>query len=70
MEKVYTAQIVFSSILIAFCIGMLSAYNDPNTRAVYLPILTSVVSVWLPQPSNKKSNEIVPLQEIKIDNPE
>lgn len=70
MEKIYTAQIAFSSILIAFCIAMLSAYNDANTRAVYLPILTSVVGVWLPQPSSSKTNkstEPIPLEEIKVD---
>jgi hypothetical protein len=27
--------------------------NTSDTRAVYLPILTSIVGVWLPSPSNK-----------------
>jgi len=37
--------------MIVFCIAMIATDNTSDTRSVYLPILTSIVGVWLPQPT-------------------
>lgn len=40
-------QVVISLVTMCFSISMLSLGKDPG---IYLPILTSIVSVWLPSP--------------------
>ena len=51
VDHVYLTQISISLILIIFCIAMIATDNTSDTRSVYLPILTSIVGVWLPQPT-------------------
>ena len=36
--------------MVTFCIAMITMNNTAESRSVYLPILTSIVGVWLPQP--------------------
>jgi hypothetical protein len=35
--------------------GMIIRNPDPSTTSVYLPIMTSIIGVWLPQPANQNS---------------
>ena len=51
LDHIYITQISISLILIIFCIAMIATDNTSDTRSVYLPILTSIVGVWLPQPT-------------------
>lgn len=53
VNYMYFTQVGLSLIMMAFCITMISIDNTSDSRAVYLPILTSIVGVWLPQPKNK-----------------
>jgi hypothetical protein len=48
----FAVQVAFSGSVAAFCVAMLCAYPDADTRAVYLPILCSIMSVWLPSPAS------------------
>ena len=54
-DHIYITQVSLSIIMITFCIVMIAIDNRSDTRAVYLPILTSIVGVWLPQPKSAKS---------------
>ena len=47
----FTAQVLFSFTTMVFVMAML--FNGQDT-GVYLPILSSVVSVWMPSPSIPK----------------
>jgi len=51
VDHIYFTQVSISIIIIGFCIAMIASDNTSDTRSVYLPILTSIVGVWLPQPS-------------------
>lgn len=59
-NKIYYTQIFFSFITLSFCIGMIAKDPSTQTSSIYLPILTSIVGVWLPQPKNNNSNQITP----------
>ena len=50
----FAAQVLFSVMTMAFCMVMIS--QDRETQ-VFLPILISIVSVWMPAPSvpNRKA---------------
>jgi hypothetical protein len=50
IQHIYITQVTLSIIMIGFCIAMIAQDNTADTRSVYLPILTSIVGVWLPQP--------------------
>ena len=58
---IYLTQVGLSVIMMAFCIAMVAKDNTSESRAVYLPILTSIVGVWLPQPKNKVEEPKEPL---------
>ena len=47
----FAAQVLFSFVTMVFVMAML--FNGQDT-GVYLPILSSVVSVWMPSPSIPK----------------
>lgn len=55
IDHIFITQISLSLIMIIFCISMISIDNTSDTRAVYLPILTSIIGVWLPSPSSRKA---------------
>ena len=56
VDHIYVSQISISLIIILFCIAMIATDNTSDTRSVYLPILTSIVGVWLPQPTGTSKN--------------
>ena len=56
VDHVYLTQVSISIVLIGFCIAMIATDNTSDTRSVYLPILTSIVGVWLPQPKSSGSS--------------
>lgn len=53
-DKIYLTQVSFSAVTVAFCIIMIATDPTPTTTSVFLPIMTSVIGVWLPSPSNNK----------------
>lgn len=55
LDKIYVTQVGFSLLTVIFCIAMIGMDPVPSTTSIFLPILTSVVGVWLPQPQNKVS---------------
>jgi hypothetical protein len=52
MVLFYT-QVWFSSVTMSFCIYKLCATSDPSIISIYLPILSSIVTLWLPMPKMK-----------------
>ena len=64
LDHIYVTQISISLILIIFCIAMIATDNTSDTRSVYLPILTSIVGVWLPQPTG--NSKVVPSRELLL----
>lgn len=46
----FFAQVLFSFVTMAFCMSMIFISSNSETTAVFLPILSSVVSVWMPSP--------------------
>ena len=48
----FFAQVVFSLITVLFCMAMI-AFEDAKLE-VFLPLLTSTVSVWIPSPTPPK----------------
>lgn len=55
----FAAQVLFSVMTMAFCMAMIS--QDRETQ-VFLPILISIVSVWMPAPAvpNRKQASTPP----------
>ena len=51
INHIFITQVSLSIVMIVFCIVMIATDNTSDTRSVYLPILTSIVGVWLPQPT-------------------
>lgn len=49
--RIFGVQVFFSAVMVIFCIAQLWLHSDSDTRSVFLPILTSIVGVWLPSPS-------------------
>ena len=45
--------------MITFSIAMIAMDNTAESRSVYLPILTSIVGVWLPQPQSSSTNPAI-----------
>ena len=52
----FFAQVVFSLIVILFCMGMI-AFDDGKLE-VFLPLLTSTASVWVPSPTLPKKDRL------------
>lgn len=48
----FFAQVIFSLITVLFCMCMI-AFEDAKLE-VFLPLLTSTVSVWIPSPTPPK----------------
>lgn len=55
-ERLFISQITFSIVTVGFCMGMIIRNPEPATTSIYLPIMTSIIGVWLPQPNNKEIN--------------
>ena len=55
-SRLFLVQILFSLIMVAFCISQVISNDDAATRSVYLPILTSIIGVWLPSPASSPHN--------------
>jgi len=45
----FVFQFVVSVFIMAFCVGMIG--SGKGEEVVYLPILTAVIGVWLPNPT-------------------
>ena len=58
-NHIYITQVTLSLIMITFSIAMIAMDNTAESRSVYLPILTSIVGVWLPQPQNNPTNPTI-----------
>jgi hypothetical protein len=56
----FASQVLFSFMTMAFCMAMIS--QDRETQ-VFLPILISIVSVWMPAPAvpNRKAGAPQPV---------
>ncbi len=67
-NHIYLTQVSLSVIMIVFCITMIAMDNTAESRSVYLPILTSIVGVWLPQPqtSPKDTASVSPLASVPL----
>ena len=51
----FFAQTFFSITIVSFCIGMLARNQDEKTFDRYMPLLTFIVGVWIPQPKMSKT---------------
>ena len=51
----FFAQTLFSITIASFCIGMLARNQDEKTFDRYMPLLTFIVGVWIPQPKMSKT---------------
>ena len=49
----FSSQFCFSMITVGFCLYKLGSSTDTETTSIYLPILSSTMSLWLPSPSIK-----------------
>ena len=49
----FCTQIWFSFVTMSFCIYKLSNTSDPAIISIYLPLLSSIVTLWLPMPQIK-----------------
>lgn len=54
----FAAQVLFSFTAMIFCMAMIV---DNRDTSVFLPILTSVISVWMPAPVIPKKKPRVPI---------
>ncbi|MGG6263440.1 hypothetical protein ACQ4M3_03670 [Leptolyngbya sp. AN03gr2] len=55
-EKVrLSMQVVFSSIILCFCLFKLSNPNDSQSSALYWGGVTSVLAWWMPSPGGSSS---------------
>ena len=50
----YFSQMLFSAVIIAFCISMLVSNQDCATFSRYSPLLTFVIGYLMPQPNLKR----------------
>ena len=48
---IFFAQLIFSLIIVGFCVGMLITNQDCPTFSRWSPLLVLILGVWLPQPS-------------------
>jgi uncharacterized membrane protein len=62
-NRIFFTQVFFSVLTVSFCIGMIAHNPSTQTSSIYLPIITSVVGVWLPQPKSTEKANIVPNDE-------
>ena len=47
----FAAQVAFTLITMIFSMTMIYEAKDSQTTSIFLPMLTSIVAVWLPSPS-------------------
>lgn len=53
-EKViFASQLFFSVVGIGFCLQQIIDNNTADTRSIYLPILVSFLSYWMPTKNSK-----------------
>lgn len=50
----YFVSVFFSFILITFCLFMVASSSSPSSETLWISLLTSTFSVYLPQPQIKK----------------
>jgi hypothetical protein len=56
-EKViFASQLFFSVIGIGFCLQQIVANNTADTRSIYLPILVSFLSYWMPTKNSRSKD--------------
>lgn len=46
----FCTQVSIAVIVLTFCIYMLVTHNDDKHTGVYLPVITSIVALFLPSP--------------------
>jgi hypothetical protein len=67
-EKIiFTSQLFFSLVGVGFCLQQIIANNTPDIRSIYLPILVSFLSYWMPTKNskpNKTDNLNLPITNI------
>jgi hypothetical protein len=68
MDKVFCAQLFFSISAVGFCMGMIIKSPDASTVSIFLPILSSIVGVWTPNPQGQKSStpSVIPTPEENV----
>jgi hypothetical protein len=54
----FCTQILFSLMTMSFCIYKLCTTSDPAITSIYLPLLSSIVTLWLPSPQLKQKKII------------
>lgn len=47
----FCAQVLFSVLTMVFCMIMIARADSSQTTSIFLPILSGVVSVWMPSPN-------------------
>lgn len=52
----YFVQIFFSTILIVFCIFMISSSKEPSNETLWITLLTSTVAIFTNPPKLEKDN--------------
>jgi hypothetical protein len=60
-EKIiFASQLFFSIVGIGFCLQQIVANNTADTRSIFLPILVSFLSYWMPTKNSKpqKNNDL------------
>lgn len=63
----FLSQFFISTVALGFSMFMLIKGNDPG---IYLPLLTTVIGVWVPSPmsANKQTPSPAPLESVAINN--
>jgi hypothetical protein len=57
-EKIiFVSQLFFSIIGIGFCLEQIINNNTADIRSIYLPILVSFLSQWLPSKNSRSKND-------------
>lgn len=57
-DKYFITQIILTFTVIIFCMRMIIIEPSPTNLSIFLPIITTISSIWLPQPQHKSLNDI------------
>jgi hypothetical protein len=60
IDKIFWTQLFFSVVAVSFAMTMIAVYPTPESTSIYLPILTGILSTWLPGPQNKPHTTVQP----------
>jgi predicted nucleic acid binding AN1-type Zn finger protein len=64
-EKIiFASQLFFSIVGIGFCLQQIIANNTADQRSIYLPILVSFLSYWMPTKQSKQKDNLLPITNI------